>query len=100
MESETKTLETRFDDSQEALYEIGLELEELMMALNELTNDYDTNLAFNLPDLKKYAAGDAENRTGELAYRFLYDHKRILWFIRTAKMYCEEAERICKGAMA
>ena len=34
MESETKTLETRFDDSQEALYEIGLELEELMMALN------------------------------------------------------------------
>lgn len=95
---DVKNLEVNFNYSQEALYEIGLELEELMMALNELTNDYDTNLAFNLPDLKKYAAGDAENRTGELSYRFLYDHKRIMWLVRTAKMYCEEAKRIREAA--
>ena len=40
---DVKNLEVNFNDSQEALYEIQLELDELMMALSILTDDYDTS---------------------------------------------------------
>lgn len=51
---DVKNLEVNFNDSQEALYEIRLELDELMMALSILTDDYDTSFELNEVDLKKY----------------------------------------------
>lgn len=51
---DVKNLEVNFNDSQEALYEIQLELDELMMALSILTDDYDTSFELNEVDLKKY----------------------------------------------
>lgn len=51
---DAKNLEVNFNDSQEALYEIQLELDELMMALSILTDDYDTSFELNEVDLKKY----------------------------------------------
>ena len=98
MQTENKTLEVRFDDAQEALFETKAELEELMMALGELL-DYDTNLELNSVDLSKYATGEEETKIGKLSYRFLCEHKRLMWLVRTAIMYCDEAQKICEGAL-
>lgn len=51
---DVKKLEVNFNDSQEVLYEIQLELDELMTALSILTDDYDTSFELNEVDLKKY----------------------------------------------
>ena len=45
-----KTLETRFDDAQRAIWDIQAELGDLAMALDEITNDYDSNLTLNAWD--------------------------------------------------
>lgn len=95
---DAKNLEVNFNDSQEALYEIQLELDELMMALSILTDDYDTSFELNEVDLKKYMQGEKNNDTGKMSFKFLYEHKRLMWLVRTAKMYCEEAKRICEAA--
>lgn len=98
MQTENKTLEQRLYESQEALYETKTELEELMMALSELIN-YDTSLKLNSVDLRNYATKKEETETGKLSYRFLCEHRRIMWLVRTAIMYCDEAQDICEGAL-
>ena len=42
--------------------------------------------------------GEKNNDTGEMSFKFLHEHKRLMWLVRTAKMYCEEAKRICEAA--
>lgn len=95
---DVKKLEKNLNDSQEALYDAMLELGELEIALNELLSDYDTDFALNHMDLVKYANGDEKNEVGKKSYAFMYEHKRIMWFIRTAAMYCRSAKEICEMA--
>lgn len=28
---------------------------------------------------------------------FFFEHDRIMWLVRTARVYCESAENICKN---
>lgn len=58
---------------------------------------YDTDFELNHTDLEKYAKGDLNNKIGKQSYKTLYEHDRIMWFVRTAKMYCEQAQKICEN---
>ena len=94
---DVKKLEKNLNDSQTALFDVSTKLEELGMALSEILNGYDTSLALNHMDLEKYAKGDWNNQIGKQSYKILYEHERLMWFVRTAKMYCEQAQKICKS---
>lgn len=91
-----KDLKVKVADLNEAIFETQIELEELMMTLRELLV-YDTNLELNSVDLSKYATGKEETKIGKLSYRFLCEHKRIMWLVRTAMVYCEQAQKICES---
>lgn len=91
-----KDLKVKVADLNEAIFETQIELEGLMMTLSELLV-YDTNLELNLVDLSKYATGKEETKIGKLSYRFLCEHKRIMWLVRTAMVYCEQAQKICES---
>lgn len=91
-----KDLKVKVADLNEAIFETQIELEELMMTLSELLV-YDTNLELNSVDLGKYATGKEETKIGKLSYRFLCEHKRIMWLVRTAMVYCEQAQKICES---
>jgi hypothetical protein len=91
-----KDLKVKVADLNEAIFETQIELEELMMTLSELLV-YDTNLELNSVDLSKYATGKEETKIGKLSYRFLCEHKRIMWLVRTAMVYCEQAQKICES---
>ena len=101
MKNEKRTQELTeelLNDSQQALREVWDSLNELEIALNELIGEYDTSYELNYNDLKKYANGDKDNEIGEKSFRFLYEHRKIMWFVRTARMYCDSAKEICDFA--
>ncbi len=68
----------------ESSYQPGYRLEN-MMWMTLLVYDY-------------IIPGEKNNDTGEMSFKFLHEHKRLMWLVRTAKMYCEEAKRICEAA--
>lgn len=86
--------EKRLED---ALFDVKAELSELKMALNEITDRYDTYWNLNMAEAIKFYRGDKGNKVGEESCRFLFEHKKIMWFARVATMYCESAEKICKS---
>lgn len=86
--------EKRLED---ALFDVKAELSELKMALDEITDTYDTGLELSAREAVKFANGDTENKVGFKSYQFLLEHKKIMWLARTARMYCENAENICKS---
>ena len=94
---DVKKLEKDLNDSKMALFDVSVNLEELGTALNEVLNAYDTDFELNHTDLEKYAKGDWNNKIGKQSYKTLYEHDRIMWFVRTAKMYCEQAQKICEN---
>lgn len=94
---DVKNLEKDLEDSKMALFDVSVKLEELGTALNEVLNDYDTDSELNYMDLEKYAKGDWNNKIGKQSYKTLYEHDRVMWFVRTAKMYCEQAQKICEN---
>lgn len=60
------------------------------------------NAVNTLRELKEHkliekAKGDWNNKIGKQSYKTLYEHDRIMWFVRTAKMYCEQAQKICEN---
>lgn len=65
MQKENMTLETRFDDAQRAIWDIQAELGDLAMALDEITNDYDSNLTLNARDALEYANGKTDSSVGQ-----------------------------------
>lgn len=81
----------------DALSDVKAELSELKMALNEITDRYDTYWNLNMAEAIKFYRGDTSNKVGEASCRFLFEHGRIMWLVRTARVYCEEAEKICKS---
>lgn len=93
---DVKKLEKDLEDSKMAVFDVSVKLEELGTALREILNAYDTSFELNHMDLEKFIKGDFENQTGKQSYEFLYEHKRIMWFVRTAEMYCEQAQKICE----
>ena len=94
---DVKKLEKDLNDSKMAHFDVSVNLEELGTALNEVLNAYDTDFELNHTDLEKYAKGDWNNKIGKQSYKTLYEHDRIMWFVRTAKMYCEQAQKICEN---
>ena len=100
MQKENMTLETRFDDAQRAIWDIQAELGDLAMALDEITNDYDSNLTLNARDALEYANGKTDSSVGQKSCEFLCEHKRIMWLVHTARTYCEQAQKLCEGASA
>ena len=54
-------------------------------------------LWIELHGLGKYAKGDWNNKIGKQSYKTLYEHDRVMRFVRTAKMYCEQAQKICEN---
>lgn len=96
MEKDLQKVKKERLDAKRALFDAGVELEGLSTALGILLEDYDTTFELNHIDLKDYARGNKDNEVGEKSYDFLYAHKRIMWFIRTALMYCESAKEICE----
>lgn len=89
--------EQRLED---VLADVKAELSELKMALNEITDRYDTYWDLSMEEAIKFYKSDRDdtiNKVGEASCRFLFEHKRIMWLVRTAIMYCEEAEKICKS---
>ena len=95
---DVKEIRKNLNDSQMALFDVSVKLEELGMALDELLNAYDTDFELNPVDMEKFFNGDFENKIGEKSFEFLCEHKRIMWLVRTAKMYCKQAQKICDGA--
>ena len=85
--------EKRLED---ALSDVKAELSELKMALNEITDRYDTYWNLNMTEAIKFYRGDTGNKVGEASCRVLFEHDRIMWLVRTARVYCESAENICK----
>lgn len=94
---DVKKLEKNLNDSQMALFDVSVKLEELGTALMEILNAYDNDIELNPLDLEKYVKGDFENQTGKKSYEFLCEQKRIMWFVRTAAMYCDQALEICES---
>lgn len=94
---DVKKLEKDLEDSKKALFGVSVKLEDLGTALTEILNAYDTDFKLNHMDLEKFVRGDLENQTGKASYEFLYEHERIMWFVRTAVMYCEQALEICES---
>ena len=86
--------EKRLED---ALSDVKAELSELKMALNEITDRYDTYWNLNMAEAIKFYRGDTDNKVGEESYRFLFEHGRIMWLVRTARVDCESAEDICES---
>lgn len=84
---------------QNTVYETSNELNEVWMALNELTEDYDTSFKLNIKDAMDYCQGNKENSVGEESWKFLAESKRIMWLARVAKRYCEQAQKICEGVL-
>lgn len=96
LEKDLQKVKKEYLDAQSALFDAGVELEELLTALEILVEDYDTSFELNYIDLKDYAKGNKYNEVGEKSYDFLYDYKRIMWLARTALTYCKSAKEICE----
>ena len=77
--------------------DLKVKVADLNEAIFETQIVYDTNLELNSVDLSKYATGKEETKIGKLSYRFLCEHKRIMWLVRTAMVYCEQAQKICES---
>lgn len=67
--------EKRLED---ALSDVKAELSELKMALNEITDRYDTYWNLNMTEAIKFYRGDTGNEVGESSCRFLFEHDRIM----------------------
>ena len=61
--------EKRLED---ALSDVKAELSELKMALNEITDRYDTYWNLNMTEAIKFYRGDTGNEVGEASCRFLF----------------------------
>lgn len=96
LEKDLQKVKKEHLDAQRALFDAGIELEELLTALEILVEDYDTSFELNHIDLKDYVKGNKDNEVGEKSYDFLYAHKRIMWLARVALTYCRSAKEICE----
>lgn len=93
-------LEIKLDDAVTTIDQIKLELDDLRMALDEITNKYSSYYEPNFDDLGKYLDGDTSNARGMQAFKFVCGYKEIMWLARTARMYCEEAQKLCYSVSA
>lgn len=92
-----KDLKVKVADLNEAIFETQVELEDLMMTLIDILERYDSDYDFEIKDVLDYGQGNIGNEKGEAAFTFLHEHKRIMWLVRTARMYCEQAQKICES---
>ena len=58
LEKDLQKVKKEYLDAQSALFDAGVELEELLTALEILVEDYDTSFELNYIDLKDYAKGN------------------------------------------
>lgn len=86
----------RFEWFKNGTFDVSVNLEELGTALNEVLNAYDTDFELNHTDLEKYAKGDWNNKIGKQSYKTLYEHDRIMWFVRTAKCIVSKLRKYVK----
>lgn len=96
---ENSEIKDKYCDLQNTVCEVTSELNEAIMALYELTEDYDTSFKLNIKDAMDYCQGNKENSIGEESWKFLAESKRIMWLTRVAKRYCEQAQKICEGVL-
>lgn len=92
-----KELETKLDDAVITIDQVKLELDDLRTALDEITTKYSAYSGLNFDDLKKYLDGDTSNTRGRQTFKFVCGYKEIMWLVRTARMYCEQAQKICES---
>lgn len=92
-------LEIKLDDAVTTIDQIKLELDDLEFALIEITSKYSPYSELNFDDLKKYLDGDVSNVRGKQSFKFLCGHKEIMWLARTARMYCEQAQKLCDSVI-
>lgn len=86
-------------DLNKAIFETQVELEELMMTLIDILERYDSGYDFEIKDALDYGQGNIGNEKGKAAFTFLREYKRIMWLVRTARMYCEQAQKICESTV-
>lgn len=96
---ENSEMKDKYWNTQNAVFEATRELNEAVMALYELTENYDTSRELNIKDAMDYYQGNKENTTGEESWKFLAESKRIMWFARVAKRYCESAMEKCEEVL-
>lgn len=92
-----KDFKVKVADLNEAIFETQVELEDLMMTLIDILERYDSGYDFETKDVLDYEQGNMGNKKGEAAFTFLHEYKRIMWLVRTARMYCEQAQKICES---
>ena len=68
-----------------------------MMTLIDILERYDSGCDFEIKDVLDYGRGNIGNEKGKAAFTFLHEHKRIMWLVRTARLYCEQAQKICES---
>lgn len=96
---ENKDLYVRFDDAITALDMTQEELKGVTIALDEILEEYDSTFALNAKDAYDYGKGNTKNNAGRASWKFITDHRRIMWLARTARMYCEQAQKVCEGVL-
>lgn len=92
-----KDFKVKVADLNEAIFETQVELEDLMMTLIDILERYDSGYDFETKDVLDYEQGNRGNKKGKAAFTFLHEYKRIMWLVRTARMYCEQAQKICES---
>ncbi|RHN14231.1 hypothetical protein [Dorea formicigenerans] len=92
-----KDLKVKVADLNTAIFETQVELEDLMMTLIDILERYDSGCDFEIKDVLDYEQGNMGNKKGKAAFTFLHEYKRIMWLVRTARMYCEQAQKICES---
>ena len=92
-----KELETKLDDAVITIDQVKLELDDLRTALDEITTKYSAYSGLNFDDLKKYLEGDTSNTRGRQTFKCVCGYKEIMWLARTARMYCEQAKKLCES---
>lgn len=75
------------------------DLEMVIMAINELLNDYDW--AYE-PDARKAieygsTSGGNKDEVGKFSYKYINEYKRIIWLVRVARDYCRSALDRCNN---
>ena len=86
-------------DLNKAIFETQVDLEDLMMTLIDILERYDSGYDFEIKDALDYGQGNIGNEKGKESFTFLHEHKRIMWLVRTARMYCEQAQKICESTV-
>lgn len=90
-------LEIKLENAVDTIGMVKLELDDLKMALDKITTNYGRCFDLNFDDLKKYLDGDTKNIKGEKTFYFVIGNEDIMWLVRTARTYCEQAQKLCES---